>query len=280
MKISFFFDFGPVKEIGTGHKYRTKVISEELVRRQHKTDIISDGTITNDINVLIIDHIKSQKNLILQAKSANIKIVLIDGAAEDVPLVDLSISAFINDAATYKGEKYICIPTNDTYWDKYSVSKKSNNIFVAMGGYDYNNYAELIIKSFQDSEYNLIIAKSINHPNYKEKYPRVEMFEEEDYYTAMRECVMGIVNGGLTLLQCLYFGLPCIAIAQYEHQKDNINAVQHCCLPTEPNETDIKLKAEWFLSNEYYRNDTSRISRHFVDGKGAKRICDLIEGLG
>jgi len=278
MKITFFFEHGQVNEIGTGHLYRTKVLSEELKRRGHKISNVEDGVLISDNDVLVIDHMFPQTDLIQRAKAAGMKVVLIDGAAQDASSVDTSISAFVNPAATHKGIYYVVFPTNLS-WDKYRPYKKSNSVFIGMGGYDANNYAKMAIEVLQDFGMNAIVAKSLNHPNFKEQYSNVVMFEEEDYYTAMRECIIGIVNGGLTLFQALYYGLPCVAIPQYEHQNNNIEYVSHCCLPAEPNKEDLKLKISWLMNSEYYREDLSRLAQHYIDGKGIARVCSLIEGL-
>lgn len=278
MHIVLYNEYGPKYEIGMGHKYRCMELGRELKRRGHKVSNVEDGILMADNDVLVIDHMYSQKDLIQRAKSAGMKVVLIDGAEEDVGLTDISISAFINQKATYKGIKYIAFPTSLS-WDKYRPYNKSNSVFVGFGGFDANNYAEMAIRVLKNFGLNAVVAKSINHPNFKDLQSNVEMFEEEDYYTAMRECIIGIVNGGLTLFQALYYGLPCVAIPQYEHQKENIGSVSICCMPAEPNEEDLQLKIKWLMDSEYLREHTSRLAQHFVDGKGVVRICNLIEGL-
>jgi len=67
---------------------------------------------------------------------------------------------------------------------------------------------------------NFLVDKNI-----KDKYSRVEVFEEDDYYQAMNECFMGIINAGLTLFQCLYWGMPVISLPTWNHQKDNISKI-------------------------------------------------------
>ena len=278
MKIAFYREYGAKKEIGMGHFYRSKTISEALKRKGHNISFIDDGILTNDVQVLIIDHISSQNSLILQAKSAGMKIVLIDGAEEDVSLADLSISAFFNKSSQYKGIKYVVVPYHYST-DRYRPYKKNKSILISMGGYDANNYAELILDVLDELGLNAIVTKSINHQDLKTKYPRIEIFDEEDYYVPMNECIIGIVNGGLTLFQGLYYGLPCLAIPQYEHQKWNIEGVSHCCVPTEPNKDDIKDKIKWLLDSEYLRESMSKLAQYWVDGKGTARVCDLVEGL-
>jgi len=52
-------------------------------------------------------------------------------------------------------------PSKET--DRYSVDKKSKCVFVGMGGFDYNNLAESIIKILKTLDLYAIVAKSNNH---------------------------------------------------------------------------------------------------------------------
>jgi len=277
MKIAFYYECGKIPEIGMGHKYRSHEIGNELIRRGHKVEYTSNDVVKNGWDVLIIDHISSQKSIIDRAKASGAKVVLIDGAQEDVPLVDISISAFVNEESHYKGEKFLVFPANA--WNRYSPRTKSKTIFVAVGGFDAGNIAEFILETLEEMGLNAIVAKSINHPDFKEKFGRVGIFEEDNYYDAMSECVLSITNGGLTFFQSLFYGMPTIPIPQYEHQKINIGYLEHCCLPVKKDTEDLKTKVGWLMENEYYRESLSRLSRFHVDGKGAKRICNLIEEL-
>jgi spore coat polysaccharide biosynthesis predicted glycosyltransferase SpsG len=145
-----------------------------------------------------------------------------------------------------------------------------------MGGYDANNLAETAIQAVKWAGRKALVAKSINHPNWSETYPHVIMFEDKDYYEALRQCVFGITAGGLTLFQALHFGLPCIAIPQYEHQAENIDAVKGSCLRATTQ--DILLATDWMLNRDN-RERLSVKARQTVDGKGVQRICNVIEEI-
>jgi len=278
MHVAFFCEYGQKDNIGTGHLYRSKEIARLLEQRGHKTSFLENGVLIAGPDVLVIDHMYSQADLIAKAKSAGMQVVLIDGASEDVNLVDASISAFANRKAFYRGVKYMAFPIT-RMWHRYLTSKKSNTVFVGMGGFDRNNHAQIVLEVLDKLNLNAIVAKSINHPNFKDTFSRVEMFEEENYYDAMHECLIGITNGGLTLFQSLYFGLPCIAVPQYEHQKTNIGYVSHCCEPCEPDPKLLEERIKWLVGNEYHRESLSRLAQNYVDGKGPARICKIIEDL-
>jgi len=277
MKITLFYESGEIAEIGTGHKYRCLEIAKLLEKNGHDVRFMLDGVLTSGRDVLVIDHIKSQKSLIARAKHSGMKVVLIDGHPDDTELVDLSISAFVNPKAEYTGVKYMAFPVLNQHWDKYRAGAKSNAVFVGVGGFDYRQMAEVIVSVLQDMELNAVVAKSLNHTDFREKFSRVVVFEEENYYSAMKECVLSITNGGLTLFQSLYYGMPTLPIAQYKHQETNISFVDHCCVPTKLDKAEIKDKVIQLVDNEYQRESLSRLAKYFVDGKGTKRICSLIE---
>jgi len=278
VKITFFYESGAIPEIGTGHKYRCKEIAKELEKKGHDIAFMQDEILISNRDIMIIDHIKSQRGLIERAKHAKMKVVLIDGHPDDVELVDLSISAYANPKAQYRGAKYMAFSTLNQYWDKYKAHTKSKTIFVGVGGFDYKNIAEFILKALDELGLNAIVAKSINHPNFKE-FSRAKVFEEDNYYDAMHECVAAITNGGLTFFQTLYYGMPTLPIAQYPHQQVHIDHLAHCCLPVKLETSDIKEKISWAIDNEYYRRSVSLLAQHFVDGKGTLRICNLIENM-
>ena len=278
MRVTFFCEHGQKKEIGTGHLYRALAISEYLRSMGHKVDFMENDILMNTTDVLVIDHIYSQRSLIERAKGAGIKVVLIDGVEEDTELVDASISGFVNSNASHSGLKYMAFPTCHST-ERYNVQRKKDAIFVGMGGFDANNLAEKVVSLLDGLGINAIVAKSINHPDFSKTFSRVKMFEEDNYYNAMHEAVIGITNGGLTLFQALHYGLPSIAIPQYDHQQVNINGVKHYCESVNQDLDGLEEKIRVLVTNEYQRESLSLSAQYHVDGKGVARICSVIEGL-
>lgn len=269
MKIDLFYNYGEIDEIGLGHKYRCQEIRNELEARGHLVRFVSGCE--EDSDVLIIDHMFSQKNIIENAKKAGKFVVLIDGDKNDVPLVDLSISAFCNMYSAFRGFKYIVFPKNN------GVIKNDYGwkIFIGVGGFDKNNYAEMLIQILEKFKFELVVAKSINHGDF-DKYKNVTHFSG-NFYEAMKDCRIAITNGGLTMFQALHFGLPCIAIPQYDHQKINIGAVSIFCFEAIPERDCIIENVYQLISSRILRESLSNISKRCIGGDGCKNVCDLVE---
>lgn len=278
MKLTFFCEKGTTPEIGTGHYYRSKWIVDCLWERGHAARIISNYKLPEDTDVLVIDDLRSHRRLISKAKYLGAKVVLIDGPFDDVPYADLVISAFYNKKAHYSGIEYMAfLPRGDRKFDK-TKTISNDPVFVSMGGFDANNLTPMVLKVVREFGLKAIVTKSINHPDFGE-WADVEVYEGDDYYIPMSKCSVGIVNGGLTMFQALHFGLPSLAIPQYTHQQELINAVDSGCIETNSYMADIRTCLNILLRDPNYRNYLSDVAQNLVDGGGINRVCDLIEKL-
>ena len=279
MSISFYYEYGRKKEIGTGHKFRSRLLGDILKKRGYRVDYTEEEVITSDTDVLVVDHIASKSGLINTAKTNHLPVVLIDGAAEDIDLVDASISAFVNKNAKYTGSKYVVIPK--CTWSRHNiyVGNKKKCVFVGIGGYDYSKTIPQILKVLKELGLSAIIAPNINQVNYRDIMSSVEiMSSDDDYYDAMHECMMAITSGGLTFFQAIHYGIPTIAMPQYEHQHINIDACMHCSIKAR-DINEIKNNISVLQNSEYYRLSLSTLSRHYIDGLGAERVADIIESF-
>jgi len=278
VRVAFYYECGEIREVGTGHRYRSREIGSVLEQNNHIVEYIENDNRLPNVDILVVDHINSCHDIITNAKACGIKVVLIDGHQDDVSLVDVSVSAVVNTKAQYYGIDYLVFPTTELQ-DRYEY-KGNNTVFVGMGGFDANNIVELVLPILNDMGYSTIVAKSINHDNIIDKFNNVEVFKDKDFFNAMRRCDMAITNGGLTFFQSLYYGLPTIGIPQYEHQKDNIDSVGECCITAKQSANDIAEKITLMGNDKKYMQSLSSLSSNLIDGNGVNRICDIIGGLG
>lgn len=273
MRVSFWYEYGRIYNIGTGHKYRSRLLGGILEKRGHKIKYIEDDVIMKGEDVIVLDHMDPPEDVVNRSRKACNTLVVIDGVCDEA---DISISAFQNKNADYQGIDYIAFAVYP-HTTKYDSRKKSKDIFVGMGGYDANEYAERVANILKDIGLNAIIAKSINHDDISERLTNVCMFEEDNYYDTMHECLAAITNGGLTMFQALHYGMPVVAVPQYNHQKTNIDAVSGYCIASGTDDASIKDNINMVVHDEYRREWMSRFAQYYVDGKGAERVCNIIE---
>ena len=270
MKISFFYEYGEIDGIGTGHKYRSLEVAKHL--SAHDVNYVS--SVPKECDIFVIDHMGSQEDIIVEAKQKGQKVFLIDGSEDDVCLVDRSVSAILNKKAEYRGIEYVAFPV-DNFAERYILSDRRTKVFVGMGGFDKNKYTKVVVDVLLNIGADIIVADSINH----NEISGVEVFGGKNYFDAMSDCIMGVTNGGLTLFQSIYYGLPCVSIPQYEHQKENIKYVDNMCIMAEPNKEDLTKKIKKMLSCAELRKKISDVGKNSIDGLGAFRVAKLIEGL-
>lgn len=275
MNIVLFCEHGEKFEIGTGHLYRLMSIEKNLCARGHNVLWHNSNIGWENVDILVIDHMYSQSSLILNAKSYGVNVLLIDGAESDVDKADVSISAVLNKKATHKGHEYFAIPSPPN--TLYNIETNSKTVFVSMGGFDANNIAYSIMRILEDMGVRAIVSRSINHSNFKMMFKNVEVYDGSDYYDAMHECIIGITNGGLTMVQSLCYGLPTIAIPQYDHQSINIDMFDNACISGSVK--DLRKDVSSLMSSQYTRECMSRASTGCVDGLGVMRVCNIIETM-
>ena len=277
MNIFFYFECGQIPEIGTGHKYRCSALANELAKRGHNVAFVSKDWKYEFVDVLVIDHLFSQKELIKTARKHNTrKIVLIDGSVSDVKLADESISAAYNDKAKYTGIDYMAFESG---LGEYDINDKSNNVLINLGGFDANNYADIAIEAALEFGVNAVVAKSINHDALQEKYKdnKSVIFKAGSYWNMLKGNRAAITNGGLAFFQGLKFGMPTVCVPQYGHQYKNMKLAEECCLYSRPAKTAIIESLNKLFYNDGPRKSLSVAAKSKVDGSGLYRVCDIIE---
>ena len=263
---------------GVKISHRTNILAEELIKRQHKISHIEDDIVYSGYDVMIIDYVGPIESAIDRGKRARTKVILMDGKEEHASMVDLSISPYVNPKAQYRGSDY-CVVFKKGRTTYHRPDKKKKVAFVSVGDFDETDMTEFALDILAEMNLNAIVTKSSNHGNLKDKYSRIEVYDEDNYYDAMHECVIGIISADDIMLQALYYGLPCIIMPQNKKQKLGIELMQHCCVPCKRDSGEVKFWIEYLLGNEGFRKNLSILSSYHIDGKGCARICDLIEQL-
>ena len=143
-------------------------------------------------------------------------------------------------------------PTRCPDWIRYKSGTKSKTVFVSTDKADDTN---ILLSILDRMKVGAIVAKHTGHPDFKAQYKRIEMFEENNYFDAFVECVIGIMDIGSILSNAMYYGLPCLVLTSDDK-------FSHCCVPIELNEGIIETRVSWLMANEYQRECISRMALH------------------
>lgn len=238
---------------------RSTIIGKHLFRRGHEVEYINDAVSVKASDVLVLDHptIKHQHKYLVSLDRD----------------LGLSISPFICSDAKHRGPDYIVIP-NQSGYDKYDPSKKSKDILVDIEDMD-------ILKSVLDTinkmGYNAVV-KYVKGCDVLGDYKNIAFFDPDSLYNAARDCIIGVMDGGMYFYSMLYYGMPVVALGTNDDKRKGIDYLHHCCLPCK-SVNEVEDRSGWLLDSEYYRRNISDIARFYVDGKGASRVAALIEGI-
>jgi hypothetical protein len=135
-------------------------------------------------------------------------------------------------------------------WIRYNLDTKSRTVFVSVND---AQSTKLVLTTLDKMKVNSIIAKHEDHPDFKTEFGRVEIFDENNYFDAFIECVIGILDVDSILSKAIYYGLPCLVLT------NNTNPLNYC-VPIELNEGIIETRVSWLMDNEYQRECLSRMA--------------------
>src|SRR3989344_5770040 len=96
-------------------------------------------------------------------------------------------------------------------WIRYKPGTKSKTVFVSVG--DVSG-TELLLTILDRMKINSIVAKHEAHQDFKTRFKRIELFEENNYFDAFIECVIGILDVDSILSKAMYYGLPCLVLTK------------------------------------------------------------------
>ncbi len=288
-------DFSFIKNLVNENQYTLKFIN----LKKAGPNSLQEFEIIKKINpqLIIFDRIKTNKNLILKLKKNNIITVLLDDIGSGINYADLAICPifFHRDLkkGIYRGFKYM-IFSDIKYKNKY-LKKKVSKISVIFGGFDKRNLFYFFLKNFHKIDYNCHVnlvfgmqKKKINKNilNIISEYKNISThFRPKNYSEILNSSDLGIVSGGLTLIEFLSIGVPTIALPQYKHQLQTIKKLQsyNCTIL---GSEEYRLNSSYFLQtflkaiNDYnLRKNLSKNGKRIIDNNGKNRVSELISKM-
>ena len=265
--IAFLTSGGQIPKIGTGHVVRSINLARIMVNQLNcKVIFISDTP--EIINVKAPEyHIVTYKNhensfdgLILELKSQNLDIIIIDSykvnrhllksiAKLNIILIGIDNSQrIITNLFTFRVNSLIRKSKAELFGFKYLAlnerlglipiikdhSLPIKKIFVAFGGFDANNLTYKFVKAVSELdnlfasnyEFNLVVSqsfkKSIDIQEIISTSSNIRiLIEPDNYYEVLGSSDLAVVAGGITMFEAVFLGIPTFVFSQYRHQSRN-----------------------------------------------------------
>ncbi len=189
----------------------------------------------------------------------------------------------------YTGLRYF--PLHNKFRDvpRKKVKKKVGNVLITFGGSDPNNYSLKLIKILKQLDLNAFFTLVIGAGFSKEHYNEIIQEKSEsiiikrninnmnDYLIETDLC---ICSAGNTLIEALTCGVPCIVNPQTELENERAKALEKKEMIINMglnfnNERLIEVIKKLFFDYSL-RKKLSRNAQNYLDGKGIKRIIEII----
>lgn len=271
-KILIFYD--DQKFAGKGHYSRSKNLSQYL-NKYYKISFNQFGNVNKfkkkiykfDLIILDLKKYPLQK-LNFYFKKFRKKIITIENYNNTFGDINIKIFDHSPNIKTksYNGLKYAMIKK-----DKISKINKNNQIFVSIGNNPKKKYFTIIKNKIKElKNYNFILMPSMKTKNYS-KFTNTKFCNVNNYYEKFKNSSICITNGGLTLIEALYFKKICFAFPQNKYEANFINF--------------LKKRKYIFGTNLDKINSLDDISikkikkklKNIIDGNGLNRIKKIIE---
>lgn len=300
------------KDIGFGHITRCISLYQAFEEREiipefvvNGDDVISD--LLKDKNYRIFNWLK-EKNKIFELVK-NVDVTIVDSYLADISFYEtlsklVKILVYIDDikrldypkgivvngsiyakelnypekkGITYLlGTKYI--PLRREFWNipEKKINKEVKNVLITFGGM---NHSALIYKVIN-------YLKNKFDFNFHTVEPEQNRLSAKEILDLMLKADICVSGGGQTTYELARVGVPTIGICFVDNQKLNLEGwqerkfIEFVGWWKDENVLDNVMTEMNLLMSRFKREEKSKIGRQMVDGKGARRVCDLVMKKG
>lgn len=306
---------------GIGHIYRALEIADEFYVKpdiyfdKNQTDIKVFGKTThnlipvdgiaelfdickkkqysifiNDILTTSIDYMIGLRSVLPQAKIVNF-----EDDGEGIIKADLVFNALYHDEQYPQikaGEKYYICGKTFTYYRPIKIKDKVENVFIAFGGADPQNYSDRLLKIVskpQYSKFNFTVVLGRAKTNIDElmeynSYPNIKvLYDVSNMPELMSSCDIAYTSRGRTGYELAVLGIPAIAMAQNKREEKhgfvcNENGFDYIGLNPDDEVIEGNLNMYLNLSQKSRQHYQDILLKHDLRN-GRQRVMALIRNL-
>ncbi|MFA5088670.1 MAG: UDP-2,4-diacetamido-2,4,6-trideoxy-beta-L-altropyranose hydrolase [Candidatus Omnitrophota bacterium] len=199
----------------------------------------------------------------------------------------------LRDTAYYFSYDYLILP--ETYLGfrpKRTIKKEVSRIMVCMGGSDHNNLSLGVVKAIDKSPFDFtcdVVMSSgyfsrmeVNRSLQGARHQVNVHYDTDGLYELLSMADIAITAGGNTQAERMCAGVPGMVISQLRHQEQYSDAIAklgaglHLGFHKEVTAKDILAALNHLIRDRELRRRMALKGRELVDGKGLKRIADII----
>lgn len=317
IKVAFFTIGNRV--VGTGHIYRTIILSKALQKLGYQTMIYHlkedelvekisgkygvncmaldfhniDNLKNNNYDVFVLDILDTNKEYVLQLKQLG-KVVTFEDLGSGAEEANLVINALYPEKNIYPNHYYghQFVEMRDEFLNvEYQVSTQVNNTMITFGGTDPCNFTLKTLCSI----YGYCLSKNIDLKIITglgyDKYETLKMFDKVTLHTQvnnmaehMAEADIVFSSAGRTIYELACVGVPSIILCQNEREKSHFFAskqygFQDMGIGEDISEKEILKAFSDLAENFETRNYMSKLMQSCDIKNGKNRVIKLITDL-
>lgn len=244
----------------------------------------------NDILTTSIDYMIGLRSVLPQAKIVNF-----EDDGEGIIKADLVFNALYHDKQYPQikaGEKYYICGKTFTYYRPIKIKEKVENVFIAFGGADPQNYSDRLLKIVSKplySKFNFTVVLGRAKTNINElmeynSYPNIKvLYDVSNMPELMSRCDIAYTSRGRTGYELAVLGIPAIAMAQNKREEKhgfvcNENGFDYIGLNPDDEVIEGNLNMYLNLSQKSRQHYQDILLKHDLRN-GRQRVMALIRNL-
>tara|TARA_B100001123_G_C15314862_1_gene1025758 strand:- start:4 stop:1053 length:1050 start_codon:yes stop_codon:yes gene_type:complete len=279
---------------GAGINYKYFSNNELKANSESETKILSES----DAELIFIDRLETDRDLVKKIRSKGIRIVTFDDYGTGREQADLAISSIFSDINEsenlIKGYEYLILSSE--LYKPLPFKNELSTVAVSFGGNDNRNLClhflenldvlpktlkiEVILGKVDEKildDYLNIITKKM-----REDKVNFHIFPK-NYHEIISNADLAVTSGGLSIFEFAAWGVPSVALPQYEHQLKTIENLQEAGISflgsnnMNLSNTKFSIAMGKLLEDNNLRNNMALNAKKCIDGKGLSRILDKLK---